>query len=341
MRTSRWLCAIGLCVAVLVGLVAPASSQAYPSRSIRIVLPITPGSVTDVAARLIAQELSDRMGGVSVIIDNRPGAGSVVATQECVRAAPDGYTLCLLASDIAYGPFTIPNLPFNPVTDLRAVSNLYTVTEGLFARKSLAANTISELKAMAVAKPDGVTFAALGLLSDIFREWINDKWKVQMVGVPYKGGSEVVSALLSESVDIGRMGMGNAVSQLGEGKLKILAAASKQRSEMLPNTQTLTESELGDYPGVPIFWGVFVPAQTPDVIVNRINSELVQVVRGPKFVDFAKKQYLEIEATTPKAFEDYLAVQRAHSGALIQKYRPSIIPAGVTIPALPAGASKS
>lgn len=339
MTLNRCLSTIVLCAVALIASMGAGWSQAYPSRPIRIIVPITAGSITDVAARMIGQELSERLG-VNVIIDNRPGAGSVVGSTECARSAPDGYTLCLLAADLSFGPFTIPNLTYNPDTDFRAVSNLYVVTQGLFAKNSLKANNMTELKAIAVAAPKSLSYAALGLPNDIFREWLNDKWKTDIVGVPYKGGSEVVSSLMAESTDIGMMGMGNATAQLADGKLKILSLASTRRSALLPNTATFAEDGLPDWPGTPIYWGILVPTKTPEAIVTRLNKEFVEIVRGPKFMDFAKKQYLEVEGSTPDEFEAYLKADRASAGALIKKYRPQLIPAGVTVPAAPGGASK-
>src|SRR6476646_5036666 len=199
-----------------------ASAQTYPSRPIRMIVPIAPGSVTDVAARLTAQELSDRMGQ-PVIVENRPGANMVIGGAECAKAAPDGYTLGVVSPDtMSFNPFTVPNLPYDPDRDFRPVTNMYYVVEGLIGRQDLSANSIDELKKLAIARPGTVNFGTLGArtTTDMYRLWLNEKWKTDFVGVPYKGGNEIVGALLAGTIDISKIGMGN---QLSEGKIKVLA----------------------------------------------------------------------------------------------------------------------
>ena len=300
----------------------PASAQTYPSRPIRMIVPIAPGSVTDVAARLTAQELSDRMGA-PVIVENRPGANMVIGGAECAKAAPDGYTLCVVSPDtMSFNPFTVPNLPYDPDKDFRPVTNMYYVIEGLVAKQALPANSVAQLRALAAARPDALNFGTLGArtTTDMYRLWLGELWKTSFVGVPYKGGSEIIAALLAGTIDVSKIGVGNMAGQLDEKKLKVLALRSSGRNARLPDVPTLAEVGLSGFPGGPIFWGLTVPAATPDDIVKRIYSEIVPIIRGPKFAAFAQQQFVEPDGSTPEQFAAFLKEDRANAGKLLKLY---------------------
>jgi tripartite-type tricarboxylate transporter receptor subunit TctC len=319
-KQFRTLTAAALSILGALSMTGPVAAQTYPSRAIRIVVPISAGSVTDVAARLTAQELSDRLG-VNVVVENRPGTNMVVGAVECAKSDPDGYTLCIVSPDsMSYNPFLLPNLPYDPGKDFRPVTNMYNVIEGLLGKQSLSASSVAELQKLA-ASGSSVTMGSVGGgTSDLFRLWLNDVWKTNIVGVPFKGGSEIIAALLAGTIDVSKIGMGNVAGQLEESKLKVLALRSSQRNELLPNVPTFAQAGLGGFPGGPIFWGVVVPRATPDPIVERLNSELVQILRGPKFTDFARKQFLEVQASSSEQFAAFLKEDREHAGALIKTY---------------------
>jgi tripartite-type tricarboxylate transporter receptor subunit TctC len=320
LKQSRRLTAVALTIFAISSIAGSAKAQTYPSRSIRLVVPISAGSVTDVAARLTAQELSDRLG-VNVVVENRPGSNMVVGAVECAKSDSDGYTLCIVSPDtMSYNLFLLPNLPYDPEKDFRPITNMYNVIEGLLAKQSLAANSVAQLRALAASAPSVTMGSVGGGTSDIFRLWLNDVWKTNIVGVPFKGGSEIIGALLAGTIDVSKIGMGNVAGQLDESKLKVLALRSSKRNALLPNVPTFAEAGLGDFPGGPIFWGVVVPHATPDPIVQRLNAELVQILRGPKFTEFATKQFLDVEASSPEQFAAFLKGDREHAGALVKKY---------------------
>jgi tripartite-type tricarboxylate transporter receptor subunit TctC len=300
----------------------PASAQTYPSRPIRIIVPIAPGSVTDVAARLTAQELADRMGQ-PVIVENRPGANMVIGGAECAKAAPDGYTLCVVSPDtMSFNPFTVPNLPYDPDKDFRPVTNMYYVVEGLVAKQALAANSVDELRALAASRPGALNFGTLGArtTTDMYRLWLGELWKTSFVGVPYKGGSEIIAALLAGTIDVSKIGVGNMAGQLDEKKLKVLALRSSGRNARLPDVPTLAQAGLAGFPGGPIFWGLTVPAATPDDIVKRVYSEIVGIIRGPKFGAFAQAQFIEPDGSSPEQFAAFLKEDRLNAGKLLKSY---------------------
>ena len=174
--------------------------------------------------------------GQPVIVENRPGANMVIGGAECAKAAPDGYTLCVVSPDtMSFNPFTVPNLPYDPDKDFRPVTNMYYVVEGLVAKQALAANSVDELRALAAARPGALNFGTLGArtTTDMYRLWLGEFWKTSFVGVPYKGGSEIIAALLAGTIDVSKIGVGNMAGQLDEKKLKVLALRSSGRNARL------------------------------------------------------------------------------------------------------------
>jgi tripartite-type tricarboxylate transporter receptor subunit TctC len=300
----------------------PASAQTAP-QPIRLIVPIAAGSVTDIAARLMAKHLSDRLGQPVVVI-NRAGGNTIPAAVECAKSPPDGNTLCIVNPDtLSYNPFTTPNLPYDPVKDFRPVTNMYFVIEGLLARGNLPANTMEEFRALASSKPDALTFGTLGprSITDSFRQWLGQFWKTSFVAVPYKGGSEIINALLAGSIDVARIGVGNIAGQLHEGKIRVLTLRSAKRNELLPNVPTMDEAGFASFPGGRPWWGIVVPAGTPDAIVQKFNTEIVSIFQLPEVADFMKKQFLDIDVGSPDTFAEFLKKDRASAEYMVKTYQ--------------------
>ena len=175
-----------------------------------------------------------------------------------------------LAPDtMSFNPLTVPNLPYNPDTDFVPIIDMYHVMEGLMVPAAGGVDTLDALRAKAVAAPGKLNYGTLGerTTTDAFRQWLGDYWHTKFVAIPYKGGSEIISALLGNDIDVTKIGVGNMVSQLKEGKIKILALNAAKRSPDLPNVPTFKETGLDGFPGGPIFWGIVVPTGTPAPIV--------------------------------------------------------------------------
>lgn len=300
-----------------------AAAQSYPTKQpIKMIVPISPGSVTDVTARMTAQELQARLGQ-NVIVVNRPGANMVIGGVECAKSPPDGYTLCVVSPDtMSLNPFTVANLGYDPGKDFLPIIDMYHVTEGLIVKKDLPVNSVEELRALAVKEPDKLNFGTLGerTTTDAFRRWLGEHWRTSFVGIPYKGGSEIIRALLEGTIDVSKIGVGNMAGQLQEGKLKILAQRSTKRSRLLPNVPTFEEVGLGAFPGGPIFWGLVVPAGTPNAIAKRLHDELLAIFTSPKFADFAEKQFLDLAAGSTADFVAFLKRDRENAGMLVKTY---------------------
>ncbi len=297
-------------------------AQNYPSRQIKMIVPISVGSITDVAARLTAQELQERLGQPVVVI-NKPGASMVLGGSECAKSEPDGYTLCVVSPDtMSFNPLTIPNLPYNPDKDFVPVIDMYHVIEGLMVPAALNIASIEALKAKAVAEPGKLNYGTLGekTTTDAFRQWLGEHWNTKFVAIPYKGGAEIIAALLGNTIDVTKIGVGNMTSQLKEGKIKVLALRASHRSPQLPDVPTFDQAGFGAFPGGPIFWGLMVPTGTPAPIVAKLHDELLAIFRGPKFTAFAEQNFLDQVAGSTGEFAAFLKKDRQDAAVLVDKY---------------------
>jgi tripartite-type tricarboxylate transporter receptor subunit TctC len=317
-KSSLW----GAIAALLAVFSVPATAQTYPDHPIKLIVPISVGSITDVAARLTAQELQTRLGQAVVVV-NRPGAAMVLGGSDCAKSPADGYTLCLVSPDtMSFNPLTIPSLPYDPDKDFAPVIDMYHVVEGLIVPGSSSLGSIDQLRAKAVAEPGKLNYGTLGerTTTDAFRQWLGEHWNTKFVAIPYKGGSEIASALLGNTIDVAKIGVGNMVSQLKDGKVKVLALTAAHRAAQLPDIPTFGEAGFGAYPGGPIYWGVVVPTGTPAPIIARLHDELSAIVLSAKFVDFASQNFLEPSAGSTADFAAFLKKDRESAAILVDKY---------------------
>ena len=307
---------------VLLALVAAttiAGAQGYPNKSIRLIVSIAAGSVTDVIMRAAAAELQGRLGQ-PLIIENIGGAAGILGGKTCAQAAPDGYNLCVIYhSTMSFNPLLFSNLPYNPDSDFVPVGRLFFLVEGLFASSAINVGTVPELKALALAKPDGLNYATLGEGSypDLFLKWLNNQWGTRIVGIPYRGGGPAAQALAANDVQVTRFGVGNFLGLLEGGKVKALAVSSARRSAVLPNAPTFMEVGWGNYPGQG-WWGLVAPKGTPPEAVAKLSTEFQKLFSEPKFAAFLEKQAVVPAATDPVAFAAFLSQDREDAETLIK-----------------------
>jgi len=313
-----------LTLALIAGLAACSSAAAaddYPNRTIKMIVPISAGSITDVASRLAAAELQAKLGQ-PVIVINKPGAAMVLGGSECAKSDPDGYTLCVVSPDtMSFNPLTVPNLPYDPSTFIPII-DMYHVVEGLMTPAEAHINTIEELHTKAAAEPGKLNWGTLGerTTTDAFRQWLGEHWNTKFVAIPYKGGSEITGALLDNTVDGAKIGVGNMVSQLKEGKIKVLALSGSRRWPDFPNVPTFSEAGFGAYPAGPIYWGMVVPAGTPALIAAKLHDALLTIFQGEKFKDFANQNFLEATAGSTADFVALLKKDRDSAKVLVDTY---------------------
>jgi tripartite-type tricarboxylate transporter receptor subunit TctC len=254
----------------------------YPTKPIRIVVPQSAGASTDLTARLIAQKLNGALGQ-SVIVDNRPGAGSIIGTDLVVKAAPDGYTLLVVASSITLNPTLHKDLPFDPIRDLAPITQLSSFPNMLVVYPSVPVKTVKDLIALAKSKPGALNYGSSGtatgthLSAELFKYMTG----VDIVHVPYKGGGQGVQALLGGQVQLYFATIVSVLAHVRGGKLRAVAVTTATRSPAAPDVPTIAESGVPGYDHGP--WnGFLAPAKTPRAIIVRLNEEVARIIHAPE-----------------------------------------------------------
>jgi tripartite-type tricarboxylate transporter receptor subunit TctC len=275
-------------VAALVGgvaLAAPVFAQSWPSKPVRMVLPMPPGSGSDLVARSLAQRLSTQWGQ-PVVIDNRPGAGTIVGTETVARAAPDGHTL-LFGIDLG---FTVaPHLQkvsYDPLKDLQPITLIAAFASVMVANPSVPAANLRELIALAKAEPGKLAYGTLGAGSGshLLTEMLNHRADLKLLHVPYKGAPQLTTAVLSGEVPLAWSGVFSMMGHVKAGKLKALAYGGDKRSKLLPDVPTLVELGYADVE-YSVWYGLFAPGGTARPLVNRIHADVAKQIADPAFGD--------------------------------------------------------
>ena len=275
-----WIKHLLAATALVCGVAAAAD---FPSQPIRIIVPFAPGGGTDMVARTLAEKLAPALG-VSVLVDNRPGANSVIATRMVAGAPADGHTL-LFTTDIhainaAYAP--VAPLPYDSLKDFAFVSQLTTSPLMLLAHPSLGVANLTELLAKVRAQPGRLSFASLGSSSPhhLGFAWFQRLAGVDILDVPYKGGGQALTDLLGGQVGLSLIVAGNGIKHARAGKLVALAVTSPTRNAVAPEVPSFAESGFPEFSLVN-WYAIMAPAGTPEAVVNRLNREIGAVFREP------------------------------------------------------------
>jgi len=297
---------------------AAAFAQSYPSKPIRIIVPYVGGGAVDGSARVLAAPISEAIGQ-PVLVENRPGASSMVGMQACAKSPADGYTTCMTVADsLSYNPFLFKNLPYNPDKDFAPVINLLRGNSMLFAKGNAPFNTFKEMIAYAKSRPGALNWGTWGPASvpDMYLQWIKHDAGVDIAAVPYKGAGQAVPAVLAGEVDISYMVIGAILPHIKAGKLKALAVVGGRRSPILPDVPHLVEE--GADPGLRSYFGIFAPAATPKPIVDRLNAEFAKALQLPKVQEFFRTQALDIVGGSADEFAQFLREDRTNSGRVFK-----------------------
>jgi tripartite-type tricarboxylate transporter receptor subunit TctC len=253
----------------------------YPTRPVHIVVGFAAGGGNDIIARVFGQKLSESLGQ-PVIIENRPGAGAIVAMEHVARSAPDGYTLLVSASGIAVNPAVYAKLPYDAIRDFVAVSEIAAYQLILIVNASSPIKSAAELVAYAKANPDKANYASSSATFQLVTELFKQKTGAPMQAIPYKSATESVTAVIAGQVTAAIADAGPVLSQVQGGKLRALAIASPRRMPELPDVPTLKE-EGADVDG-DLWTGVFAPRDTPPAIVSKLESEFIRIARLPEVI---------------------------------------------------------
>lgn len=315
--TRRAALAVMLIV-VAVSFAPAASAQSYPTKPVRIVVGFSVGGVTDIMARIVAQKLGESFAQ-QFVVDNRPGAGTGIASEIVAKAAPDGYTLLMMGASFAVNAGIAKKLPFDPLKDFAGVALVASSPQVLVANLALPVKSVSDLIELARAKPGQLNFASSGSgsTSHLAGELLNLMAKINLTHVPYRGGS----AVMMTDVIAGRMqllflSLPGALPQIKAGRVRGVAVTSTKRSAAAPDVPTFAESGVAGYEAAS--WnGVLAPAATPKLIVGKLNGEILRALRAPDVIDALSRQGADPLGSTPVEFENYLKAEIAKWKKLI------------------------
>lgn len=280
----------------------PANVADYPARPLRIIVPQSPGASTDLTARLVAQRLSEAFNQ-PVVVDNRPGAGTMIGTEMVVRAAPDGYTLMVVAAGITINPSIYARVPYDTERDLAPITQLTQFSNLLAAHPSFAAKTLQEFLAMAKAKPGGVTYASAGIGSGthLSMALLESMAGIKLHHVPYKGGGPAVVATIAGEVPLNIGTTAGVLPHVRSGKLRALAVTTAKRQAAALEVPTMAEAGVPGYDHGP--WnGMFAPAKTSRAIIDKVQAEVARALFSQELRKTLADNGLEPIASTPDAF---------------------------------------
>ncbi len=273
--------------------VLPAQAQGdYPNKPVKLVVPYGAGGGTDQIARLISTKLSQRLGQ-PVVVDNKPGAGTVLGSDIVAKQPADGYTLLLTTSGLTSAPYMMAKLPFDPVKDFTPIAPLAIMLISLTASTSVPAGNVRELIAYMKANPNKLNYASYGVATtnNLVMSLFNQRAAVQSMHVPYKAGAQALPDLVSGQVHLMFDSMQTSGPLIKAGKLRSLAVATSQRSPLMPEMPTVAEAGLPGFEFEPWF-GILGPVGMPAPIVARLNREINAVMREPEVLEAMRIQYL-------------------------------------------------
>jgi tripartite-type tricarboxylate transporter receptor subunit TctC len=306
----------------LLHLVAPqfASAQAYPTKSIRLIVPFPPGGTTDIVARLVADKLSQQLGQ-PVVVDNRAGAGGSIGADLIAKAPPDGYTLGIATvSTHAVNPAANVKTPYNPLTDFIPITNLAAVPNVIEVHPSVPAKDLKEFIALLKREPGKWSFASSGQASigQMMGELFLSATGTDMVHIPYKGAGPAINDMLGGQVKVMFDNLPSSLQHIKAGKLVALAVAAPKRLDVLPNVPTLGElglKEVNDQ----AWYGLVAPAKTPDAIVKKLYDATVTVLRSNDIKEKFALQGATPVGNTPAEYLAQIKAEYEKMSAIVKK----------------------
>jgi len=299
-------------------LVATASAQTYPSRPVRIVIPLSPGGTTDVPGRMIAQKLSETLGQ-QFYVENRAGAGGTIGSDFVAKANPDGYTLLLTASPFVITPHVYKKLPYNALTDFTFVIRIASGCYVLVVHPSLGVGSVKELIALAKQQPGKIDFASSGngsaqhLVTALFTHMAG----IDLMHVPYKGSGPAQQDLVAGIVKVSFVGTPIAIPHMKSGRLKALGVSTAQRSPEMSEVPTIAEAGVPGYEAI-VWIGMLAPAGTPQEITAKLNGEIGKLLRTDEVKKLLATTGMESAPDTPEQFAAYIKADYDKWGKVVR-----------------------
>ncbi len=286
---------------LLIAVASPGiAQQVYPTKPIRFIVPYPPGGSTDPMARLAAGRLAERWGQ-SVVVDNRPGGNTIIGTDAVAKAPADGYTILLASTALLTAPSLFPSLPYDPLRDFTGVATIGRSRFVLVLSPSVPANTLQEFIALAKARPGQLNFASSGVGANthLSAELFNGMVGTKMNHIPYKGSGVLVTDLISGRVELSFQVPITVLSHITSGRLKAIAITGDNRAPALPEVPTFSEAGLPGFRAEGWF-GIVAPAATPKNAINKMSSEMADILAMPDAREYLIKQGSEAFVSTPE-----------------------------------------
>ena len=314
MSASRILIAALLCSSS-----SYAVAQNYPSRTARMIVPWTAGGTADLMARIASQKFSDSFGQ-QFVVDNRPGAGGLIGTDQVAKAAPDGYTLLLATTaPNSVAPSLYAKLPFDPVKDFASISLMATTCYVLSVHPSMPVSNARQLVALAKSRPGQLTFSSpgSGTPNHLSGEMLKMLTGIDMQHVPFKGSAQAISDVIGGQIALSFENIVVASPFVKNGRLKALAVTSAKRANALPSVPTMAESGVAGFEAVGWF-GVVAPAAIPKDILAKLNTEMARMLASPDVKERISSLGAEVVSTTPEGMDQFNQAQIALWGKVVK-----------------------
>lgn len=298
---------------------APSFAQAYPSKPITIAVPFPAGGTLDNLARTLGQKLGDNLKQ-SVIVDNKPGGGTVIGTERVARAQPDGYTLGMVANSFAINPSLHTDLRYDTEKDFAPVSYLAYTPHILVANPGVPVKTLQDVIARAKATPGKITFGSFGsgTSSHIAIEMLKQQADIDVLHIPYKGQAAALTDLLGGHVDMMFANVPDVLPHIASGKLRAIAVVNDQRLNTAPDVPTFKEAGLNGFKSNS-WYGLVAPAGTPDEVVKELSVEFTRILALPDVRAQLADQGLVPLGTTPEAFSRHIKAEIANAAEMVKK----------------------
>lgn len=293
------------------GVAGAALGQSYPTKSIRLVVPFPPGGgPADILGRTIAQRMSENFGQ-QVIVDNKPGANTIIGANAVAKAPPDGHTLLMaIDSTLTMNPTLYSKLPYDPLKDFDPVSLIAIVPTMLVVNKDVPVNNVQELIALAKSKPGQIMFGTGTIATHLAGELFNNMAGTKMINVPYKGASGSIKAVIGGEVPVSFSGVSTALVNWKAGRVKVLAAMGAKRLPQAPQVPTVAESGVPGYEAQ-VWQSIVVPAGTPREIITKLNAELTRIMKLPETRERLSSFGIEPASSTPEELAVFIRSETA------------------------------
>ncbi len=285
---------------------AGALGQSYPTRAIKLVVPSSPGGGTDIVARILGQKLSEQLGQ-QFVVENRAGAGTVIGNDAVAKSAPDGYTLLMGLSTLAINPSMYAKLPYDALRDFAPISQSVSACNILILHPSVPAKTVTELIALARAKPGSLTFGSAGMGTNphLSGELFKSLARIDMVHVPFKGSGQSIISQLAGEIAANFPSVPTAMPYIKAGRLRGIGVTTLKRVEVLPDVPSIAEAGLPGYEATQWF-GLLAPAGTPRPVIDRLYQESSRALRSADMKERMTAEGLEVVGSTPEEFASYI-----------------------------------